>query len=169
MFVKLLFWSQLQGHCHEIFDHRFFFIHHPRLGPWLTGLAPFRIWLRIRRDISFDGRQIDAAEMAMTVRCDIWAVPLPLLKRFQRYNWDRWNDLSGVIYTADIRILSNISANTKPYAKRFQSADQGPRWGWFMKKSRDKSLVKVSLYKIGSRTAVMCKVGLAQWQTFLSE
>jgi hypothetical protein len=37
----------LKGHCHEIFDPRFFSSNYT---PWFHGLKPFRIRLRIRRD-----------------------------------------------------------------------------------------------------------------------
>jgi hypothetical protein len=93
--------SPLKGHCHEIFDPRFFSSNHTP-GPLIHGLTPFRICLRIRRDnrhySSFSGvndtaqrhrwnhfRSVnDTAEIVL-------AVSMTPLKSFPRCHWYRWN------------------------------------------------------------------------------
>jgi hypothetical protein len=55
------FWSALggnilKGQCHEIFDPRFFHQSTPPRAP-IHRLKPFRIWLRISREIRFGNRQ----------------------------------------------------------------------------------------------------------------
>jgi hypothetical protein len=43
---------------------------------------------------------------------------------------------SGVIDTAETDFDDCGSNISRPYAKRFQPVNQGPRWGWLMKKSQ---------------------------------
>jgi hypothetical protein len=67
-------------------------------------------------------------------------------KRFQRVQWPRGNRFNGVIYSTESRLLSIISTNTKPYAKRLQAMNQGLRW-WvdWLKNPRVENLALLSL------------------------
>jgi hypothetical protein len=49
--------TSLRGQYFEIFDPRFLHQSNPP-APLTNGLKPFRTWLRIRRDIRFESRQI---------------------------------------------------------------------------------------------------------------
>jgi hypothetical protein len=61
-------------------------------------------------------------------------------RKFQQCHWHHWNRFSGVIDTAEIRILSVISANTKLFAKRFLSVNKGPigAFDWWKKNRESK-------------------------------
>jgi hypothetical protein len=126
----------LKGQCHDIFDPRFFFksINPPRT--LIHVLKPFRIWLRIRRDIRFGNSQnriprsqwdrgiwlfvrvltfssnymyvmfTDAFAFAIVYHFKENRSPLSFSRRIQRSHWDR-----GIRTLRTI--ISNISANSK--------------------------------------------------------
>jgi hypothetical protein len=102
----------------------------------IKGLTPFRIWLKIYRNICCDSRQnrkwcIDNPQLFYALSTctqysmglftrEIFLLHFPFKRRYGLvkpvWNYNSWNCVSGVIDTAE---LSNISENMKPYAKRF--------------------------------------------------
>jgi hypothetical protein len=77
-------------------------------------------------------------------------------KSSPRCHWHWGNDPCGAIDTVEIHCLSNISANTKPYAKRHKLVNQGPRWVFLMNKTEgQKSRATFPLSK--SFTVFICK------------
>jgi hypothetical protein len=127
----------LKGQLHEIFDPRFFHQSTPARG-LIHGLKPFCIWPNFRQK-KFDNIWISAGSMNP-------------LKPVWRGHWHLWNDTISAGSFTPLKLFWRLS---KRLSRRIRShlrnefTNQGPRWGWLMKKTEvRKSRATIPLSRI---------------------
>jgi hypothetical protein len=140
------------------FRSLFFFHQSTTPGAPIHGLKPFRIWLRIRRDnrkspksdpallmIPWDPTFFQSSLLIFTFSINYmdskWCLAIYLfLKWFPFKGKESQDSFPGRFLrchkTRSLQnIISNISANTKPYAKRLLPINQGPKEDCLIKKN----------------------------------